>query len=157
MWGAEIVFCFVFLTHFAPGCPSPPSFSLSCNPRLPGSILLAVAPHQHPGLCKQEWDSHETCSLVSAIVRYFQHCPLFEVRWSLRDAVNFQSCKMDTRQMYKNKQQALLLAMVSELHPLKIGSGAYPGHPKPTNSRSFIFGDSNCKFCSQLPHRHPKT
>ena len=26
-----------------------------------------------------------------------------------------------------------------------------------TNSRSFIFGDSNWKFCSQLPHTHPKT
>ena len=26
-----------------------------------------------------------------------------------------------------------------------------------TNSRSFIFGDSNWKFCSRLPHRHPKT
>ena len=26
-----------------------------------------------------------------------------------------------------------------------------------TNSWSFIFGDSNWKFCSQLPHRHPKT
>ena len=26
-----------------------------------------------------------------------------------------------------------------------------------TNSQSFIFGDANWKFCSQLPHRHPKT
>ena len=25
-----------------------------------------------------------------------------------------------------------------------------------TNSQSFTFGDSNCKFCSQLPRRHPK-
>ena len=26
-----------------------------------------------------------------------------------------------------------------------------------TNSQSFIFGDSNWKFCSRLPRRHPKT
>ena len=26
-----------------------------------------------------------------------------------------------------------------------------------TNSQSFIFGDSNWKFCSRLPHRPPKT
>ena len=56
------------LTHLAPDCPSPPT----------------LFPYR------------ETCSLISAVVYYFQRCPLFKVRWSLRDAVNFQSCKMDT-------------------------------------------------------------
>ena len=30
--------------------------------------------------------------------------PLFKVGWSLRDAVNFQSCEMDTIDARKNKQ-----------------------------------------------------
>ena len=41
-------------------------------------------------------DSHKTCSLVFTTVYYFRQCPLFKARWSLRDAVNFQSCEMDT-------------------------------------------------------------
>ena len=100
-------------------CPKSLTLSLPHNPRLPGSGWLADAPYQHPGLCKQEQDSHETCSLISAIVYYFWQCPLFEVWWSLRDAVNFQSCEI--QQMHKNKQKDLLLvlAVALELHPLR--------------------------------------
>ena len=60
---------------------------------------------------------------------------------------------IDARKLTK----ALLLAMALELYLLKckFGSVAYCGHP--TKSQSFIFGDSNWKFCSQLPHRHTKT
>ena len=41
-------------------------------------------------LMQTEQDSHEACSLISAIVHYFRWCPLFKAWWSLRDAVNFQ-------------------------------------------------------------------
>jgi len=46
--------------------------------------------------------------------------------------------------------------MALELYLLKckFGSVAYCGHP--TKSQSFIFGDSNWKFCSQLTIGTPK-
>ena len=80
---------------FNPLGPRPPvttrSFALPRNPRLPGSGRLADAPYKHLGLCKYLY----CCSLVSTIVYYFWRCCLFEVQWSLRDAVNFQNCEVD--------------------------------------------------------------
>ena len=76
--------------------------------------------------------------------------------------MNFQSCKMDTWQMHKNKQKPsfysvsngtgassfqIWIANLAQL--LTLGTL--------TNSQTFIFGDSNWKFCSRLLSRHPKT
>ena len=69
---------------------------------------------------------------------------VFKAWWSLRDAVNFRSCEMVTRQMHENKQKVLLLAMASE--------------PYPSRFELQIWLRFKLEILqSQLPRRHLKT
>ena len=96
-------------------------------------------------------DSRETCRrLISAIVRYFWRCPFFEFWWSLRDAVIFQSCVMDTHdrctKIIKSPTVSNGIGASSfEIWTPSLAQLLTLGTL--TNSRSFIFGDSNWKFC----------
>ena len=151
---------FLLSADFNPLCPRSPittcSFFVWCNPRLPCSSQLADTPYWHPSLCKQERDFCETHSLIFAIVYYFWQCPLFKVWWNLRDAVNFSKLHDgDMTEAWKQTKALLLAASFFEIWTTYLAQSLTLGTL--TNSQSFIFGDSNWKFCSQSPCRHPKT
>ena len=95
---------------------------------------------------KKRFLSPETCSLISTIVHYFQWCPVFKVR-SLRD-VNFRSCEMDIPYMKINKSPTVssgVRASSFKIWTTNFAKSLILGTL--TNSRSFIFGDSNWIFC----------
>ena len=75
------------LTHFAPDCPSPPAFFFLCCCATPDHPVLGGNHRLHAGIPAYA-NRHWHC---------FQWCPLFKVQWSLREAVNFQSCEVDTQ------------------------------------------------------------
>ena len=105
-----MVSCWSGLTHLAPNCQSLPTLFSYCETL--DHPVNACSKLMQTGM----W--YETC-LISAIAHYFLWCPLFKVQWSLRDAVNFQSCEMDTWCTKINKSPTW----------------------------SLILRDSYCKFC----------
>ena len=67
---------------------------------------------------------------------------------SLRDTVNFQSCKVDTRCPKTNKSPTVsngVGASSFEIWTANLAQSLTVGTL--TNSQNFIFGDSNWKFC----------
>ena len=86
-----------------PPGPGPPvtarSFAVLHNPRLPSSGWLAEDPDCFTSILAYANRNGILARFVASfpLVYYFQRCLLFEVQWSLRDAVNFQSCVMDMR------------------------------------------------------------
>ena len=86
---------------FNPLYPRPPFtaslFSYRITPDCPVAAGQQMLHTGIPAYVNRNRILRKTCSLISAIVYYFRRCLLFEVWWSMRDAVNFQSCEIDTQ------------------------------------------------------------
>ena len=84
------------LTHFAPDCLSLPALFPYCMP--PYWPVAASQQTLHSGIPADANRNRILATLVASFLLLLTTSGdmLFELWWSLRDAVNFQSCEMDT-------------------------------------------------------------
>ena len=144
---------------FNPLCPRPPvtahSFSFPHDPRPPRSSQLADTPLMLAYANRNEnltrliasfpllftTSSDVLCSKFSGV---WEMLWIFKVaRWTHDGCTKINKCPTGVR------ASSCKIWTANLVQSLTVGTL--------TNSQSFIFGDSKWKFCSRLPHRHPKT
>ena len=155
----QIIFI-VLLTHLAPDRPSPPTLLPYCA--IPDHPVVAGYQTLHTSISAYANRNGILTRLVASFLLLFttsgdvlclEFSGVWETLWIFKVArwTHDRCTKINKSPPVSNG----VWASSFETWTANLAQSLTVGTL--TNSQSFIFGDSNWKFCSQFPYRHPKT